>query len=117
MMHMVRQQLTPKNKTADTSMIRDRLRESMDARNMNCIQLANAAGVRTSFLYDILSGKSVNPSVVHLSKVATALQVNLSYLAGAYGLNDKSAPDNRFDASYTVIPMITYDQHSDHNKK
>lgn len=62
--------------------IRERLRRELDRRNLSAVELARSAGVKTSFLYDILNGKSTNPSTVKLAQVAESLGVNLAYLAG-----------------------------------
>ena len=56
------------------------LKNFMQMRAVNSRELAKRAQVRPSFIYDILSGKSANPSSVKLSKVAQALSVTLSDL-------------------------------------
>lgn len=63
--------------------IRDRLRHELDRNRLTAVQLARNAGVKTSFIYDILNGKSTNPSTVKLAMVAESLGINLSYLAGS----------------------------------
>lgn len=59
-----------------------RLKLEMKKRDIASAELARRAGVLTSFLYDIISGKSANPSTVKLARVADALGVNLTYLVG-----------------------------------
>src|SRR5579885_223371 len=63
--------------------IRHRLRHELDRHGITAVQLARKAGVKTSFIYDILNGKSTNPSTVKLAMVAESLGINLSYLAGS----------------------------------
>lgn len=62
--------------------IRDRLRQELARRGLTATELAKSAGVKTSFIYDILNGKSTNPSTVKLAQVAETLGVGLTYLAG-----------------------------------
>lgn len=64
-------------------LIGSRLKECMRARGINATELARQADVRTSFIYDVISGKSLNPSTVTLARVAEALGVSLHYLVGA----------------------------------
>lgn len=59
-----------------------RLRMEMKKRGISSVELAKRADVKTSFLYDVISGKSANPSSIKLARVAEALGVNLTYLAG-----------------------------------
>ncbi|MGE0755129.1 MAG: XRE family transcriptional regulator [Alphaproteobacteria bacterium] len=57
-----------------------RLREAMQRRGISSAELARKAGVRTSFLYDVLRGKSHNPSIIRLSKVAQVLDMPVTSL-------------------------------------
>ena len=54
----------------------------MQQLGINHAELARNANVNPSFIYDILSGKSLNPSVIKLSKVAEALGLGVSDLIG-----------------------------------
>jgi phage repressor protein C with HTH and peptisase S24 domain len=62
--------------------IAERLRAELAERGLSAVELARAAGVKTSFLYDILNGKSLNPSSVKLGQAAHALGVSLAWLSG-----------------------------------
>ena len=53
------------------------LKREMKKQGIKVPELARAAGVKTSFLYDVLSGKSANPSTITLAKVARHLGVDL----------------------------------------
>ena len=59
-----------------------RLRLEMKKRGISSVDLARRANVKTSFLYDVISGKSANPSLIKLARVAESLGISLTYLAG-----------------------------------
>jgi phage repressor protein C with HTH and peptisase S24 domain len=61
--------------------IGSRLRLEMKKQGISSAELARRAEVKTSFLYDVISGKSANPSTVKLARVADALGISLTYLA------------------------------------
>jgi transcriptional regulator with XRE-family HTH domain len=82
----------------------------MQHQGINYAELARKADVNPSFIYDILSGKSLNPSVVKLSKVSEALGVGVSDLIGDGGrsvtsldYNQSPTSANKSD-SYIEIP-------------
>jgi len=60
--------------------IGQRLRVEMKTRGVSSAELAKRADVKTSFIYDVISGKSANPSTVKLARVASGLGINLSAL-------------------------------------
>ncbi len=62
-----------------------RLRTIMEKRGINARQLAERARVGKSFVYDILSGKSANPTSHKLAAVAEVLHVSVQYLL--HGVN------------------------------
>jgi phage repressor protein C with HTH and peptisase S24 domain len=66
----------------DNAPIGQRLKLEMKKRSLSSVDLARRADVKTSFIYDIISGKSANPSSVKLARVAESLGVSLAYLAG-----------------------------------
>lgn len=92
--------------------IAERLRHSMQSRGLSSAQLARKAGVNTSFLYDLLRGKSHNPSIVRLSKVAEVLDVSLSYLVEENPGVVPEMPGESF-GHYVDIPFIG-DEHQHH---
>ena len=67
----------------DNNPIGQRLRLEMKKRGFSSVELAKRADVKTSFIYDIISGKSANPSSVRLARVAECLGISLTYLAGS----------------------------------
>lgn len=62
--------------------IRDNLKYVMMQRGLSSRELAKRSNVKPSFIYDILSGKSNNPSSVKLLQVAECLHVPLDALVG-----------------------------------
>ncbi|MCI5049812.1 MAG: helix-turn-helix domain-containing protein [Rickettsiales bacterium] len=62
------------------SAISDELKYHMERQRISARELARQSDVKSSFIYDVLSGKSNNPSTVKLAKVARVLGINLSQL-------------------------------------
>ncbi|NBO19084.1 MAG: LexA family transcriptional regulator [Proteobacteria bacterium] len=95
-----------------------RLKQEMKKRGVTSARLASDAGVKTSFIYDIISGKSSNPSTVKLARVAESLGVSLASLVdgsqqpGTVPPASAKAPDMAHIAQLTVdfsqnIPVPT----------
>jgi len=80
-----------------TSTIAERLQFLMAQRALNATQLAKLAEVKPSFIYDILNGKSANPSPVRLSQLAKALGVDISRLIGSEGTSRTLQVDMPYD--------------------
>ncbi|KJV69512.1 ECH_1013 family putative transcriptional regulator [Candidatus Neoehrlichia procyonis] len=57
-----------------------KIKLQMDKMGINARELADRASVGKSFVYDILSGKSTNPTSKKLMAIAKVLKVPLSYL-------------------------------------
>ena len=70
---------------------------------INSTELANRSGILTSFLYDVIRGKSSNPSIVKLAKVAQSLGVSLTYLACG----------SETEENYIIIPYLTVNDTAD----
>lgn len=66
-------------KKSDSSQIANRLRKRMAEVGVSAVELAKLADIKPSFIYDIMHGKSANPSVVKLARVAEQLDTDLSY--------------------------------------
>jgi phage repressor protein C with HTH and peptisase S24 domain len=97
---------------ASKTLIGARLRLEMKKQGVSSTDLARRAEVKTSFLYDVMSGKSANPSTVKLARVAEALGVNLAYLAGSSenSTEEALAPvmvEN--SADYVTVPRLMVD--------
>lgn len=84
--------------------IGNRLKTEMKKRNLTSSELARRSGVLTSFLYDVIRGKSSNPSTIKLAKVAEAMGINLNYLVT--GIEDDNTK-NKLVEDYVSIQDIT----------
>jgi len=81
-----------------------RLGERMDALGMKAGAVADAAGVGRSFVYDIVLGRSANPTTEKLAKVATVLQTTVDYLLHGVGPPGPGGADPQ--AALVPIPFI-----------
>ncbi len=84
--------------------IASRLKSSMATQDLSAIELARRAKVKPSFIYDILNGKSANPSTVRLARVANTLNVSLAWLAGQ---DSNLASPSVGDTPYITVPMLS----------
>ena len=84
-----------------TNPIGIRLKQEMRKHAINSTDLAKKSGVLTSFLYDVISGKSNNPSTIKLARVADALGVDLNYLVSGVEENSTSK-----SGDYVTIPRV-----------
>lgn len=82
------------------NLIGRRLKLEMQKSGTTAAALAKRADVKTSFIYDVISGKSANPSTVKLARVAESLGISLSSLVGSQE-KTASAAD-----SYVAPPLI-----------
>ncbi len=90
------------------------LKSLMHQRGMNARELALRSEVNPSFIYDILSGKSNNPSSVKLQRVAKTLQVELHQILEQ---RSEKEPENalipREDAIFSqAVPMLYPPHHA-----
>lgn len=83
-----------------------RLKNEMKKRGVTSARLATEADVKTSFIYDVISGKSTNPSTVKLARVADSLGISLKSLVETG--EPSSAPPSH-SADYLAIPRLTVD--------
>lgn len=81
----------------------DRLREEMSRLGINARELSERANLGPSFVYDLLSGKSSNPTTKKLSSIAEALGVGLPYLVS--GSNSNHITYGK-DENFIAIPML-----------
>ena len=66
----------------DDSIIIQRIKKRMEKLGLNARRLAEKSNVGKSFVYDILSGKSRNPTSSKLALISKELGVSISYLVG-----------------------------------
>jgi transcriptional regulator with XRE-family HTH domain len=88
------------------TMLAKRLKEVMDERSTNAAELARETGVKKTFLYDVLSGKSLHPSSITLSKVASHLRVPLAYLTGTEIATPSPQPQDVKNAPFVSVKTL-----------
>lgn len=86
-----------------------RLRLEIKKSGLSSGEVAKRAEVKTSFLYDIISGKSLNPSTIKLARVAEALGISLGFLVGGTNETSAAATKKMADGEYVTIPRISVD--------
>lgn len=82
----------------------DRLRARANQLGLSPATVAQMAGVNRSFVYDILRGRSVRPSVGKLGDVATVLRVDRDWLIHGMGDVEGTSPfvENPDDAFVSI---------------
>lgn len=86
------------------STIVQNLKKHLEKQHLTVSELAKRSDVRPSFIYDILHGKSANPSTARLAKVAETLGVSLNELLG---LEEKRfGPPRMTNENYVMISSI-----------
>ena len=100
--------MVAKLRSASTNVIGQRLTLEMKKRDVNAAELARQAAVKTSFLYDIISGKSAHPSSIMLARVAEALGTSLTYLAGTTETSAVTANASS-NNDYTIVQRLMVD--------
>lgn len=86
------------------NIIGQRLKAEMKKSGISAAELARRSGVLTSFIYDIISGKSSNPSIIKLARVADSLGLNLPYLVSSELEYGKST--GKTEEQYISVPYI-----------
>lgn len=64
------------------STLAERIQYAMKVRGMSQADLARATGISTSNVAHIVTGKTKDPQLSNVLKIAQALDVSLDYLAG-----------------------------------
>lgn len=85
------------------------LKSAMQRREISAIELARQAGFKPSFVYDILNGKSANPSSTRLAKLAEILEISLAELLGLQEniIRPRSANDTYVMISNMLVASAT----------
>ncbi len=87
--------------------IGQRLKYEMKSRGISSAELAKQTDVKTSFIYDVISGKSSNPSTVKLARVAEGLGISLASLIAPEDRME-NAPANKAQSSdYVIVPYLS----------
>ena len=81
-----------------------RLRTQMIRRGLNPKTLAERANVGRSFVYDILSGRSCNPTSSKIASIAEELGVSMQYLLSGVHSQNSDAENNWTDIA--TIPTL-----------
>lgn len=100
-------QPTINNRNAMPQTLADRLQARLQQLDLNAAQAAAAAGVRKSFIYDMLRGRSQHPNLNMLEKLATTLKVDTAWLLHGIGevAGEPPVVENP-DEAFTPIPAI-----------
>ncbi len=83
--------------------LKERLHQAIQNKGLNTSQLAKASDVRSSFIYDILNGKSTNPSIKKMAKLSEVLGIELSDLMG---FEQKSYRSQSDESEYVTISTM-----------
>lgn len=63
-------------------LLANRIQQAMDERGMTQADLARKSGLSTALVAQIVTGKTKDPRLLSVIKIAQALDVSLDYLAG-----------------------------------
>ena len=85
------------------SAIIQNLKQQIERQKLSVPELAKQADVRASFIYDILHGKSANPSTTRLARIAETLGVSLQELLGIEERSFRPIPAN---SVYVAVSSI-----------
>jgi len=85
----------------------DRLKARARQLGLTAAQIAEIAGVNRSFVYDIFRGKSENPNLERLDRLAGALKVERNWLLHGLGEVEGESPilENP-DLAFVAIPYV-----------
>ena len=89
-----------------TNPIGSRLKVEMKKQGFTSAELARHANVLTSFIYDVISGKSTNPSTVKLANIADALGISLTYLVRGEEINHQNPAYGATKGNYVNVQSI-----------
>jgi phage repressor protein C with HTH and peptisase S24 domain len=101
--------LTMKHATNIPNSIGGRLKYEMRKQALTSTELARRAEVKTSFIYDVISGKSANPSTIKLARVADSLGISLAYLAGYESSSGAGTRGNQENGDWITLPVLSPD--------
>ncbi|NDF11455.1 MAG: helix-turn-helix domain-containing protein [Proteobacteria bacterium] len=91
----------------------ERLQLQMQRKNINARELAERAGLGRSFVYDVLSGKSSNPTTQKLAALADVLDCSILYLMGDSDTPNKSESTPKAAESVVNIASLMVENTSD----
>lgn len=93
--------------TRNCNFLADSLRRHMQMADISASDLARKTGLKASFIYDVLKGKSANPSLLKMAIVADALNIELADMLrggdsseqSSHKTNDSAPIMNFYDGS------------------
>ncbi|MEI6637850.1 MAG: helix-turn-helix domain-containing protein, partial [Planctomycetota bacterium] len=85
----------------------DRLKARSQQLGLTAAQIAEMAGLNRSFIYDILRGRSENPNLERLGRLAQVLKVERSWLIHGMGDVEGEPPviDNP-ELAFVAVPYV-----------
>ncbi|CAA7614916.1 LexA family transcriptional regulator [Magnetospirillum sp. SS-4] len=89
-----------------TDTLADRMRARMAELSLRPLHVAEAAGVGRSFVYDILRGRSSDPSSEKLARVATILKMPVEALLYGDGGGNAPAVAAVSSRTYVTVPFV-----------
>lgn len=89
-----------------TMLLAANIQAQMDLRGTNAAQVARGAGVNATAVYDILSGKSRNPRLDTVHKIANFLNVTVQHL-----LREKSDDQLREEIANVLDSLPEAERH------
>jgi hypothetical protein len=93
--------------TTGSTTIADRLRARARQLGLSGTSIAELAGVKRSFFYDILSGRSERPGLDRLEKIAAVLKVEATWLLNGTGeVEGESSLVKNPDLALVAIPCV-----------
>lgn len=92
------------------NLLKDRLKEAIRQKGLNASELAKQADVKPSFIYDILNGKSSNPSTNKMARISSALEIDLPSLLGLE--SDAVISDIKRSEYVVISSMLATDSNS-----
>jgi phage repressor protein C with HTH and peptisase S24 domain len=86
--------------------VAERIRARARQMHLPLIRLAQEAQVNRSFVYDILYGRSQNPTKIKLEQLAGRLKVGVDWLVTGHGFVEGTEPGREGDSIYVKIRSV-----------
>lgn len=100
---------------AHNHLLIDRLKKEMKRVGVNARELSHQANVGRSFIYDILNGKSTNPTTKKIAAVAEVLGVSVPYLVNG-SCNDNEVMNTHHDSHIGIAEIELFASTSAENQ-
>ncbi len=93
--------------TGHNQIIAKRLKTLLATHELSIAELARKSSVKPSFIYDILHGKSTNPSAVKLMQITEALNIPISALLMKEKTLSHANNNHKTDQQLVALPFLT----------